>query len=317
MLRLKEKMKICVTGGAGFIASNIADAYVALGHDVVIIDNFSSGKHENVNPKAKVIEMDVTDEGILEVFKTEKFDIVNHHAAQMDVRRSVTDPKFDAVTNIIGGLNMYEAARETGVKKIIFASTGGAIYGEQDYFPADEKHPQQPYSPYGISKLSNEKYLFYYKQIHGMEYVALRYTNVYGPRQNPHGEAGVVAIFINRMLDGGQPIINGDGMQTRDYVYVGDVVRANVLALDDNAQGIYNVCTTVESRVVDLFRILKDATGSDCEEKHAEAKSGEQMRSVCSFKKIESSLGWMPQVVLKDGLKKTVEFFKEKHSQKV
>jgi UDP-glucose 4-epimerase len=309
-------MKICVTGGAGFIASHIADAYVELGHDVVIIDNFSSGKHENVNPKAKVIDIDVTDESILEVFKTEKFDVVNHHAAQMDVRRSVSDPKFDAVTNIIGGLNMYEAARETGVKKIIFASTGGAIYGEQDYFPADEKHPQQPYSPYGISKLSNEKYLFYYKQIHGMEYVALRYTNVYGPRQNPHGEAGVVAIFTNRMLDGGQPMINGDGLQTRDYVYVGDVVRANVLALGDNAQGIYNVCTTVESTVVDLFRILKDATGSDCEEKHAEAKAGEQMRSVCSFEKIESELGWSPQVVLKDGLQKTVEFFKEKHAQK-
>ncbi|HYF01944.1 MAG TPA: NAD-dependent epimerase/dehydratase family protein [Patescibacteria group bacterium] len=309
-------MKICVTGGAGFIASHITDAYVALGHDVVVIDNFSSGKHENVNPKARVIEMDVTDESILEVFKSEKFDVVNHHAAQMDVRRSVTDPKFDAVTNIIGGLNMYEAARETGVKKIIFASTGGAIYGEQDYFPADEKHPQQPYSPYGISKLANEKYLFYYKQIHGMEYVALRYTNVYGPRQNPHGEAGVVAIFAGKMIEGGQPIINGDGLQTRDYVYVGDVVRANVLALGDNAQGIYNVCTTVESTVVDLFRILKDATGSDCEEKHAEAKAGEQMRSVCSFKKIESELGWTPQVVLKDGLERTVEFFKEKHAHR-
>ena len=305
-------MKICVTGGAGFIGSNIVDAYVEAGHEVVILDNFSSGKWENVNPGAKVYELDINDENVEKIFFEEKFEVLNHHAAQMDVRVSVRDPKFDASTNILGGLNLYEAAKNSGVKKIIFASTGGAIYGEQDYFPADEDHPQRPYSPYGISKLANEKYLFYYRQVYGLNYVALRYTNVYGPRQNPHGEAGVIAIFASKMLEGGQPRINGDGEQTRDYVYVGDVVRANLLALGENADGIYNVATGIESSVNDLFRILKDETGSGCDEIHAPAQAGEQMRSVCSYGKIQRELGWKPAVGLKEGLQKTVRFFDAK-----
>ncbi|MBI5325183.1 MAG: NAD-dependent epimerase/dehydratase family protein [Ignavibacteriae bacterium] len=233
-------MKILVTGGAGFIASHITDAYINAGHDVFIIDNFSSGRKENVNHKATLIEMDINDEKVDELFKIEKFDIINHHAAQMDVRFSVDNPRFDATTNILGSLNLYESAKKYGVKKVIFASTGGAVYGEQDYFPADENHPTSPCSPYGIAKLANEKYLFYYKQIFGMEHVIFRYVNVYGPRQNPHGEAGVVAIFINKMLSGNQPVINGDGLNTRDYVFVEDVVKANLLALKSNVSGIYN-----------------------------------------------------------------------------
>ena len=223
-------MKIIVTGGAGFIGSHIVDAYCALGHDVVILDNFSSGKIENCNPKARIITMDITAEAINNLFEKERFDVLNHHAAQMDVRVSVNDPQFDASTNILGGLNLYEAAKKNGVKKIIFASSGGTVYGEQQEFPASEDHPKQPLSPYGISKLANEHYLYYYKQEYGISSVILRYANIYGPRQNPHGEAGVVAIFTNKLLAGQEPVINGDGLQTRDYVFVSDVVQANIHA---------------------------------------------------------------------------------------
>jgi UDP-glucose 4-epimerase len=225
-------MKILVTGGAGFIGSHVVDAYLELGHEVVVVDNLSSGSIENLNPKAKFYKMDIRDSDIEDLFKNEKPDIVNHHAAQMDVRKSVEDPIYDADVNIIGSLNLLQNCIRYGVKKFIFASTGGAIYGEQDYFPADEEHPTRPLSPYGVAKLTVEKYLYFYKEVHGLNYVVLRYANIYGPRQNPHGEAGVVAIFTSKMLKGEQPVINGDGFQTRDYTFVGDVVRANVLALN-------------------------------------------------------------------------------------
>ncbi len=306
-------MKIAVTGGAGFIASHAADAYIEAGHEVVILDNLSTGKKENLNPKAKFIEIDITSDKIKELLAEEKFDILNHHAAQMNVRVSVDDPKFDAHTNIIGGLNLYQAAMESSVKKVVFASTGGAVYGEQDYFPADEKHPQQPLSPYGIAKLANEKYLFYYKEVFGMEHTILRYANIYGPRQNSLGEAGVVAIFADKMLSGEQPVINGDGKNTRDYVYVGDVVRANLLAIKDDISGIFNVATAQEHDVNYIFRKLKELTASDCKEIHGEPKKGEQRRSVCSYEKFKTRHGWHPQVQLDDGLKKTVEFFKNQH----
>lgn len=304
-------MKIAVTGGAGFIGSHITDAYIAAGHEVVIIDNFSSGREENVNPAAKVVKMDITDPKITKLFAEEKFDILNHHAAQMDVRKSVADPQFDATVNILGGLNLYEAARQSGsVKKIIFASTGGAIYGEQRYFPADEKHPKRPMSPYGVSKLSNEKYLTFYKNVYGIEHVIFRYTNVYGPRQNPHGEAGVIAIFTEKMLDGEQPVINGDGTQTRDYVYVSDVVQASMLALRDEAFGIFNVATGVETSVNTLFQILRMRTGSKCKQTHIPAKAGEQKRSVCTAKKLEDVLGWHRHYDIERGLAETVDWFK-------
>lgn len=303
-------MKIAITGGAGFIASHIADAYLALGHEVFVIDNLSTGKRENIPAQATFIEMDVNDSALRDLFIAEKFDIVNHHAAQMDVRVSVQDPSYDARINILGGLNVYESAFKSGVKKIIFASSGGTVYGDQEYFPADEHHPTKPISPYGIAKLSNEQYLYYYAHVHGLPYVAFRYANIYGPRQNPHGEAGVIAIFAQKMLRGEQPIINGEGLQTRDYVYVGDVVQANVLALQPSMIGAYNIGTSLETDVSTLFRHLRELTGSECEEQHAPAKQGEQLRSVLSYERIHTSFGWTPKMNLVEGLSKTVDSFR-------
>ncbi|HLX12234.1 MAG TPA: NAD-dependent epimerase/dehydratase family protein [Bacteroidota bacterium] len=307
-------MNILVTGGAGFIASQVADAYIAAGHNVTIVDNCSSGKQENINPKATFIQEDIRDESMRELFARTSFDIINHHAAQMDVRKSVEDPSFDASVNILGTLNLLENCKRTGVKKVIFASTGGAIYGEQDYFPADEQHPVRPLSPYGISKLAIEKYLFYYKQVFGIDHVILRYANVYGPRQNPHGEAGVVAIFSTKLLAGAQPVINGDGLQTRDYVFVGDVVRANVKALDLKESETINIGTGVETNVNDLFELIKKHSGSNLPAAHAEAKKGEQLRSVLTAAKAKQLFGWTPQMNLDQGIKETVAYFRNAKS---
>ena len=308
-------MNILVTGGAGFIASHIVDAYIADGHKVIIVDNLSTGFMENINPQAKFYQLDIRSEKLEDVFQKEKIDVVNHLAAQMDVRRSVSDPKFDASVNVVGGLNLFESAKKHRVKKIIFSSTGGAIYGEQDYFPADEEHPTRPLSPYGITKLCTEKYLYFYNAVYGMNYVILRYANIYGPRQNPHGEAGVVAIFYNKMLKGEQPVINGDGKQTRDYTFVGDVVKANIAALHYNGSNIYNIGTGIETDVNKLFLEIRTHLNPTCPEQHAPAKAGEQQRSVISSKKIESDLGWKPTVQLEEGLRLTAEFFKNKYSQ--
>ena len=305
-------MNILVTGGAGFIGSNTVDALVLAGHAVTILDDFSSGKQENVNPKAKVYKMDIQDPAVENIFRDEKIEVMVHFAAQMDVRRSVADPKFDASVNVLGFLNLMELGRKHGLKKVVFSSTGGAIYGEQDYFPADEQHPMRPLSPYGITKLVTEKYLFFYKEIYGIDHVILRFANIYGPRQNPHGDAGVVAIFTQKMLKGEQPIINGDGKQTRDYVFVGDVVQGVLLGLKYNGSDIFNIGTGIETDVNQLFGHIKTLTGSSCEEKHIPAKAGEQMRSVITSKKIGEALGWKPTVSLEEGLKRTVEFFKGK-----
>lgn len=305
-------MKILVTGGAGFIGSNIVDALIEKGHDVSVVDDLSSGSIENLNPRAKFYELDIRDQSLEKIFAENHFDVVNHHAAQMDVRKSVADPLFDASVNIVGSLNLLQNSLKYGIKKFIFASTGGAIYGEQDYFPADESHPTRPLSPYGIAKLSVEKYLFYYKVVHGIDHVILRYANIYGPRQNPHGEAGVVAIFVSKMLSGGQPVINGDGKQTRDYTFVGDVVKANLMALDYKGSEIFNIGTGKETDVNYLFAKIRELTQSQCDEKHGEAKAGEQMRSVIDYSKAERMLGWKPTVSLDEGLKVTVEYFKNK-----
>jgi UDP-glucose 4-epimerase len=305
-------LKILITGGAGFIGSHVADACIESGNSVVIVDDLSTGKIENVNEKAVFVQMDIRDETIDQLFDFHKFDVVIHHAAQMDVRKSVEDPGFDASVNIIGTLNLLENCKKFSVKKFIFASTGGAIYGEQDYFPADEKHPVRPLSPYGIAKLAVEKYLFYYNAVFGLQYICLRYANVYGPRQNPHGEAGVVAIFSSKMLKGKQPVINGDGKQTRDYTFVGDVVRANMLALGYDKSDIFNVGTGVETDVNVLARYIKEFTGAKSEEIHGEAKKGEQLRSVLDNKKISAVLGWKQNVSVADGLKTTVAYFRDK-----
>ncbi|MBT8378271.1 MAG: NAD-dependent epimerase/dehydratase family protein [Ignavibacteria bacterium] len=303
-------MKILLTGGAGFIGSQIADAYIESGHNVSIIDNLSTGRKENINPKAKFFEIDITDKSIIQLLNDEKFDVVNHHAAQIDVRKSVADPIYDAKVNILGTINILESCAKTEVKKIIFASTGGAVYGEQKYFPADENHPVNPLSPYGITKLSIEKYLHFYKAEYGLEYSILRYANVYGPRQNPFGEAGVVAIFVNKLLKGEQPIINGDGNQTRDYTFSGDVVKANLLVLSEPSSDIYNIGTGVETNVNELFRVLNDLTDGNAEEKHGPTAKGEQVRSVISSGKIIKKLNWKPTTSLVDGLKITLDYYK-------
>lgn len=303
-------MKILATGGAGFIASHVVDALVEKGHELVVVDNLYCGFEKNVNPKTKFYKLDIGDPQMQSLVADFQPEMVIHHAAQMDVRKSVSDPMFDATTNVIGSLNLLEACRKNGVRKFMFSSTGGAIYGEQDYFPADEEHPLRPLSPYGITKLCLEKYLFYYKEVFGLEHVILRYGNIYGPRQNPHGEAGVIAIFIKKMLAGEQPVINGSGTQTRDYTYVGDVVQANLLALDYQKSGIFNVGTGIETDVNRLFAVINSALGNPAKEVHAEAKAGEQQRSVLSTQKIREELGWSPKINLEDGLQLTVNWFK-------
>ncbi|HVO75563.1 MAG TPA: NAD-dependent epimerase/dehydratase family protein [Ignavibacteriaceae bacterium] len=302
-------MKILVTGGAGFIASQVADAFINDGHKVFILDDLSTGFEKNINPKAEFIKANICDLELSGLFEKEKFDLINHHAAQMDVRRSVADPVFDANINILGTINLLKNAMKTGVKKFMFASTGGAVYGEQKYFPADEQHPTNPLSPYGISKLSVEKYLYFYKAQYNLNYTILRYANIYGPRQNPFGEAGVVAIFCSRLLKGEQAVINGSGEQTRDYVFVGDVVKANLLTMNNKESDVYNIGTGKETNVNQLFGLINKITGKNKEEKHGPPAPGEQMRSVITSDKIFKKIGWRPSTTLDDGLKKTVEFF--------
>lgn len=302
-------MKILVTGGAGFIGSHVADALIEAGHEVHILDNFSTGREENVPANALLHKMDVRSEEVPALFARERFDVLAHLAAQMDVRKSVADPRYDADVNIMGILNLLEAGRTNGLKKVVFSSTGGAIYGEPVYTPQDESHPLQPVSPYGVSKLSSEKYLYFYRQQYGISYVALRFANIYGPRQNPHGEAGVVAIFTQRLLAGEQPFINGDGLQTRDYVYVGDVVDAFVAALAYEQDGVFNVGTGIETDVNTLYGIIRDRIDATIPEKHMDGKPGEQRRSVLSYEKTRTELGWSPKIDLKDGLARTVDWF--------
>ncbi|MBR9975959.1 MAG: NAD-dependent epimerase/dehydratase family protein [Bacteroidetes bacterium] len=305
-------MNILITGGAGFIGSSIAEAYKELGHEIVIVDNLTTGRLENVPKGAAFYQLDIRDEGLTDIVQQHNIDVINHHAAQIDVRRSVEDPLYDLSVNVLGSLNVIEAGLHNNVSRIIFASSGGAGYGEQEYFPADEKHPIAPCSPYGITKVTVERYLHYYHLVQNLQYTVLRYTNVYGPRQNPHGEAGVVAIFCDKLLRGQQPIINGDGLQTRDYVYVDDVVRANVLALDMAGSDTFNVSTGLETDVNAVFRVLNEALGSPVDERHGEAKPGEQQRSVCTYEKFRESHGWSPMITVETGLPRTMEWFRER-----
>lgn len=302
-------MNILVTGGAGFIGSNVVDRYINEGHNVFVVDNLSTGFKSNVNKKAKLYVLNLYSDSLDKVFKN-NIEVINHHAAQIDVRKSVEDPKFDAQINIEGSLNLFQAAVDYGVKKIICASTGGAIYGEQEIFPADENHPMKPLSPYAISKLAVEKYLYFYKKSYGINHVILRYANVYGPRQNPLGEAGVVSIFCESMLHNKQPVINGDGKQTRDYVFVEDVVNANVRALGLKASETINIGTSVETDVNYLFDFINKYFGSKFKKVHGEPKTGEQMRSVIGYEKAREILNWKPLYNVGQGLEKTCEWFK-------
>jgi UDP-glucose 4-epimerase len=304
-------MNILVTGGAGFIGSNLADALVSDGHRVSVLDNLFTGKRSNVPREADFIELDITSPVVDKIFERGKFDIVFHLAAQMDVRKSVENPANDAGINIIGGINLLQAAVKYKIKKFIFSSTGGAIYGEQEEYPAPETHAANPLSPYGISKLAFEKYLFFYNFQHGLHYVTLRYANVYGPRQNSEGEAGVVAIFCTRLLNSEKAVIYGDGGQTRDFVFVDDVVKANLMAIDFKSSMTFNVGTGVETDINTIFDRIKKATGSGQACINLEPKPGEQRRSSISYKKIKKYLDWEPTVNLETGIGKTVAFFKQ------
>jgi UDP-glucose 4-epimerase len=307
-------VKIVVTGGAGFIASHIVDAYIDQGHEVHVIDDFSTGRRENLNPKAIVHSLDIAERDAAALIGKIKPNALNHHAAQMDLRRSVEDPLLDARINIIGFVNLLEACKDAGVKKVIFASSGGAVYGDKEPIPADEEHPQEPLSPYGVSKKTGELYLAYYQAAFGMPFVALRYSNVYGPRQSSKGEAGVVAIFISQLLSGKSPLINGDGKQTRDYVYVGDVVEANVAALKSEYVGPLNIGTGKETDVVTICKLLQQGLNSAIEAVHGPAKIGEQRRSCLETSRARRVLGWKAEVSLATGLKKTIDYCRENSS---
>jgi UDP-glucose 4-epimerase len=305
-------VKVLVTGGAGFIGSHVCDAFQRAGHEVIALDNLSSGKRENLDPRVRLAVMDIRSSEAAELIRSERPQVLCHLAAQMDVRRSVEDPRFDAEANILGMLNLLEAARVSGVKKVIFSSTGGAIYGEQDVFPAPESHATRPVSPYGVSKASGELYLGYYKAQYGLDYVALRYANVYGPRQNPHGEAGVVAIFSQRLVAGQACTIFGDGGQTRDFVFGPDVARANLLAFEKDYVGAINIGTGIETDINRLYALLAEAAGSTQPVTHAPGKPGEQRRSCIDPSLARKVLGWEPTVGVAEGLRKTVEFFRAK-----
>ena len=305
-------MKIVVTGGAGFIASHIVDAYIQAGHEVHVIDDFSTGEEKNLNQRVKLHRLDITSPKTAELIRQIKPDILNHHAAQMDVRHSVADPTFDARVNILGFINLLEAGKDTAVQKVIFSSSGGAVYGDREPVPADEQHPTIPLSPYGVSKLTGELYLGYYHLNFGMPFVALRYANVYGPRQNSKGEAGVVAIFISQLLSGKSPIINGDGKQTRDYVFVGDVVRANVAALTTSHVGPVNIGTGRETDVVTICELLRQSLGSTIAAVHGPAKLGEQRRSCLDVSLAARVLNWRPEITLQSGLATTIAYYRER-----
>lgn len=305
-------MKILITGGGGFIGSHIADKYIELGYEVAILDNLSTGVKENVNPRAKFYLGDISDSGFVDKVVSEfRPEVLNHHAAHINVGKSVDDPKFDAKINILGTINLMQVLMKyKSLKKVIFASTGGAMYGDKST-PFNEEMMPAPLSPYGVSKRSAELYLGFYHAQFGIPFIALRYANVYGPRQNPDGEAGVVSIFSKRILERKQPVINGDGLQTRDYVFVEDVAEANILALETSEIGAFNIGTSIETDVNSIFELVNNNFGNNWKQVHGPSRPGEQSTSSLSFKKAKQILNWQPKIKLEDGIKKTVEWFKK------
>jgi UDP-glucose 4-epimerase len=303
-------MHVLVTGGAGFIGAHSARALLGRKHRVTVVDDLSHGRREAVSEGADLVVLDIRTPEVVSLFDSRRFDAVLHLAAQMDVRKSVADPLYDASINVLGTLNLLEAARRAGTKRFVFASSGGAVYGEQDVFPAPESHPRRPASPYGVSKLCGEEYLAHYALVHGMSTLALRYANVYGPGQDPHGEAGVVAIFLNKLLAGETATINGDGLQTRDYVYVGDVAQANLLAIESAATGALNIGTGIETTVVDLAQSLARHAGVPRRFATGPQKPGEQRRSRVDPAAAKATLGWEPKVSLDSGLAETARAFR-------
>jgi UDP-glucose 4-epimerase len=300
-------VRILVTGGAGFIGSTVADRFIALGHEVAVLDNLSTGFREFVPPAARFVKADVTDgDAVGRFFAEWRPEIVSHHAAQMDVRKSVDDPVHDARTNLLGGINVLLACTRHGTRKVLYASTGGALYGEGRQLPATEDHPVNPESPYGASKHSFEHYLYLWKLLHGLDYTILRYPNVYGPRQNPHGEAGVNAIFIGLMLEGKRPKIFGTGEQLRDYVYVDDIVEANVLALTKGSGEMVNIGSGVGTSVKQIFTELQSILGFAGDAIYDAPRAGEIQRIYLDATRAREVLGWRPRVGFREGLEKTV-----------
>lgn len=305
-------MKILVTGGAGFIGSNVVDRYIDLGHNVIVIDNLYTGKKENINPAAKFYNIDIRSREIENIFHEEKPDVVNHLAAQIDVRVSVTDPSFDNSVNVAGFINILENVRKYRTKRVIFSSSGGVIYGDTDMLPCTEDSPKMPLSPYGISKWASELYLQFYSKIYGLEYVALRYANVYGPRQDG-GEAGVISIFIRRMLNNKKCTIFGDGKQLRDYVYVGDVAKANELALTTGENIGINIGTSIPVSVNFLYKQLSEIIGINESPVYAAVRPGELYKNYLDNSLARSILDWSPKTNFHNGLLETINFFREEN----
>ncbi|MDD4062425.1 MAG: GDP-mannose 4,6-dehydratase [Candidatus Pacebacteria bacterium] len=303
-------MKVLVTGGAGFIGSHLVDRLINDGFKVVVIDNLSSGKKKNLNPKAKFYKLDICSPKLADVFKKEKFDYVFHLAAQINLRKSVEDPIASANTNIKGSLNLLECSKMFNINKFIFTSTGGAIYGDANIVPTPESYTEEPLSPYGVEKLSVDKYLNYYYQVFGLKYNSLRLGNVYGPRQNSKGEAGVVSIFCENMVNGKSPVIYGSGRKTRDFVYVTDIVNAQVLAMKSKKIGVFNIGTGKETNINTIFKLLNKSFDNKYKAKHDLEKAGEQKRSCLNNSKAKKDLKWKPVVRLDDGLVETVKWFK-------
>ncbi|HEX2878266.1 MAG TPA: NAD-dependent epimerase/dehydratase family protein [Polyangiaceae bacterium] len=306
-------MRILVTGGAGFIGSHLVDGFLREGHEVQVLDNLSTGQRSNLPSTVPLHVMDIRDAKVKELFEHYRPEVLCHHAAHIDVPKSVANPVFDAEVNIIDTVRLLEYCRSTNTKRVLFASTGGAIYGEQDEFPAPDTHPERPVSPYGVAKLSVERYLHYYRMQHGFQAACMRYANVYGPRQNAQGEGGVVAIFSSMLLSGKTPTIYGSGEQTRDFVYVEDIANANLAALKHNLVGSYNVGTGVETNVNQLYAIMAQATGTSAKANYAASRPGETQRSVLDASKLTQATGWRPQTAIAEGLKKTCDFFRSQH----
>ena len=304
-------MRVLVTGGAGFIGSHLSDRLLALGHEVAVVDDLSTGKTENLPTEARFHELDIGDKALADVFAAHEPELVFHHAAHADVTSSVRDPGHDESANILGSLNLLEFCRTHEVRKFVYASTGGALYGEPSRIPAPESHPIHPLSPYGVSKHVVEQYLYVYRVNHGLDYTVLRYPNVYGPRQDPHGEAGVVAIFSVQLFTGQQPVIFGDGTKTRDYCNVADIVEANLLALNSPAGSIYNLGRGIEVTDREIFEAVREAAGSMATPTFAPVRPGEVERIALDASKAKRELGWRWKVNLKDGIAKTVGYYRE------
>lgn len=301
--------RILVSGGAGFIGSHVVDALIEAGDEVIVIDDLSAGRRSNVSPKARFYQLDIRSQELRSIFECERPEYVNHHAAHIDVPHSVDDPLHDASANILGSLNLLECCRRYGVKKIIYASSGGAVYGEPEYLPCDESHPIRPISPYGASKYAVELYLHLYRQNYGLDYTILRYPNVYGPRQDPFGEAGVVAIFSLQMLLGKETTINGSGEQERDFLYIEDCVKANLLSMEGGSGQVYNLGTEKGTSIHHLFEEMKRLTGYSRGAVHGPPKAGEVFRICLDARKALKDLEWSPTVGLQEGLERTLTYF--------